>query len=101
MFSDDEIITGVCFCVYVFVGVYVSMCMWRVLLLHAILTAMIAKYQRQASVKDTVSTPTAAISFGRQFSQQQSTQAPQPDDEEVWSAGIFKNCCQFKFNFSL
>ena len=61
---------------------------------------MIAKYQRQASVKGSVSTPTAAKSFGRQFSRQQSTQAPQPDDEEVWLTGVL-NCDQFQFNVSL
>ena len=55
---------------------------------------MIAKYQRQASVKGSVSTPTAAKSFGRQFSRQQSTQAPQPDDEEVWLTGV-----QFNVSF--
>ena len=44
-----------------------------------------AKYTRQVSLRQaSASTPTAAKSFSRQFSRQQSAQAPEkPDDEEV------------------
>ena len=46
---------------------------------------MIAKYARQASVRQaSVSTPTGAKSFAKQFSRQQSTQVvDKSDDEEV------------------
>ena len=46
---------------------------------------MIAKYTRQASVRQaSASTPTGAKSFARQFSRQQSAQAVEKsDDEEV------------------
>jgi len=46
-----------------------------------------AKYQRQASAKASVSTPTTSKSFSKQFSHQQSTQ-PQQEDEEVLLIGL-------------
>ena len=60
-----------------------------------VFTGMMAKYQRQTSVKASASTPTGSKSFAKQFSRQQSTQ---PIDEEVlWYAALHegpRNLCK-------
>ena len=55
-------------------------------LINNFIVGMVAKYSRQASLRAaSSSTPTAAKSFQRQFSHQQSSQVVEkPDDEKVW-----------------
>ena len=73
MFSEEEIMSGKVDC---------ATLMCRVSPMYV---GMIAKYARQASIRQTsASTPTAAKSISEQFSRQKSVQAvDKSDDEEV------------------